>query len=81
MMNRIVWKLKAARDVAWSDLVPAFDLAIMQAEQAEHEAARAQNLAQTGVEPAYPPLVLRLAEAVADYPVSGSWAATKAEGA
>jgi len=65
-MNRVVDRLTKAFDLAWSDLKPAFRLAIVQAEQAEYEAARAANLAQCSVQPAYPPLVVALSESVAE---------------
>lgn len=44
-------------------IVPALDHAIALAREAEYEAARAANLAQCGIEPAYPPLVRMLAAA------------------
>lgn len=55
-------RLKTGRGLAWRALQPAFDHAIMLAEEAEHYAVRAQNIAMTGVDPSYPPLVLKLAE-------------------
>lgn len=68
-MRDVIGRLQAARGLAWAALVPAYDLAIMQAEQAEYEAERAMNLAQCGTSPAYPPLVIKLAEAVPEPPV------------
>jgi len=62
-MSRILSLLHRGRDLAWADLRPAYDHAIVLAKEAEFEAERAQNLAQTGVAPAYPPLVRLLAEA------------------
>lgn len=61
----MVERLIKARGVAWYALLPAFDLAIMQANQADYEAARAANMAQCSVQPAYPPLVVALAESEA----------------
>jgi hypothetical protein len=67
-MTEILERLHTGRGLAWADLIPAFDLAIIQAEQAEYEADRAMNLAQCGASPAYPPLVLKLAESVPEPP-------------
>lgn len=50
--------------MAWAALIPAIDHAIMRAEECEFIAAEASNLAQCSVEPAYPPLVLKLAAAL-----------------
>lgn len=61
-MSTVVDQLETARSVAWESLRPAFDHAISLAREAEHEAARAANIVMTHVAPAYPPLVLRLAE-------------------
>ncbi|WP_336991062.1 hypothetical protein [Leucobacter sp. VD1] len=65
-MSVVIEKLRRARDIAWADLVPAFDHAIVLAEEAEALAEHAQNAAQTGCAPAYPPLVMKLAESVRD---------------
>lgn len=62
-MSDIVTALRRGREVAWASLRPAFDHAIALAVEAEYEARRAGNLAQTSVDPAYPPLVLILADA------------------
>ena len=62
-MSAVVDQLKSARHCAWASLRPAFDHAIGLAHEAEYEAKRAANVAMTHVAPAYPPLVLRLAEA------------------
>ena len=62
-MSDVVAALCRGRELAWANLRPAFDHAIALAREAEYEADRAGNLAQTSVEPAYPPLVLALAEA------------------
>ena len=59
----VVESLKAARVNAWTALVPAFDHAIMLAEEAEAQAAAAANAVQCSVEPAYPVLVRKLAAA------------------
>lgn len=55
-----VVRLRATREKAWPELRIAIDMAIMQALQAEHESARASNLAMTGFDPSYPPLVIAL---------------------
>jgi hypothetical protein len=75
-VNRVIERLKAARDLAWASLVPAYDLAIIQAEQAEYEAERACTLAQYGFPAVYPPLVLKLAESVTLPEPKDYWAAT-----
>jgi phosphohistidine phosphatase SixA len=53
-----------ARQKAWAELQPAFDIAIMHAKQAEYEAERASTIAMVGHEAAYSPLVAALAESV-----------------
>lgn len=63
-MSDTINRLKRARGTAWAALRPAFDHAIMQAKEVEYLALQAQNIAMTGVDPAYPPLVLLLAESV-----------------
>lgn len=60
----VVTRLRTAREKAWPELQPAFDVAIMQAKQAEYEAERASTIAMIGHEPAYSPLVTALAESV-----------------
>jgi len=55
-----VARLRATREKAWPELRIAIDMAIMQALQAEHEASRASNMAMTGFDPSYPPLVTAL---------------------
>ena len=67
-MSDLTDRLRTGRGLAWAALIPAFDLAIAQAEQAEYEADRAMNLAQCGTSPAYPPLVVKLAEATPEPP-------------
>lgn len=62
-MSPVVAALRRGREVAWASLRPTFDHALALAYEAEHEAHRAANLAQTSVTPAYPPLVLALADA------------------
>lgn len=61
-MSAVVDQLESARSVAWASLRPAFDHAISLAREAEHAAERAANIAMTHAIPAYPPLVLQLAE-------------------
>lgn len=61
-MSRVLGLLRTGRDLAWADLRPAFDHAIVLATEAEFEANRAASIAQTYISPAYPPLVLLLAE-------------------
>lgn len=63
-MSQVVDKLRIAHGLAWSALKPAFALAIIQAKQADYEAARAATLAQCPVSAVYPPLVIALAESV-----------------
>lgn len=62
-MSEVMEKLRAVRSTAWAKLVPAIDHAIAQAEECEYIAAQASNMARCSVEPAYPPLVVKLAEA------------------
>jgi hypothetical protein len=62
--SSVVTRLRTARQKAWAELQPAFDIAIMQAKQAEYEADRATIIAMTGCMPAYSPLVTALAESV-----------------
>ncbi|MFF8817297.1 hypothetical protein ACF07D_04765 [Leucobacter sp. NPDC015123] len=62
-MSDTIKRLTEARALAWDTLVPAFDHAIVLAEEAEALAAHAQNAAQIGCEPAYPALVVKLANA------------------
>jgi hypothetical protein len=62
--SSVVTRLRTARQKAWAELQPAFDIAIMQAKQAEYEAERASTIALTGHEAAYSPLVTALAESV-----------------
>jgi len=50
------------------ELVDALEHAAAIAAEVEHEANRAANLAQTGVEPAYPPLVRLLARSLCEVP-------------
>lgn len=69
----IITRLRAARDKAWPELQPAFDLAITQAQQADYEAARASTIAMTGIEPAYSPLVTALAASVEAPQPSDPW--------
>lgn len=64
MLSEVVRKLREVRGMAWAGLIPAIDHAIMRAEECEFIAAEASNLAQCAVEPAYPPLVLKLAAAL-----------------
>lgn len=73
-MSAVIDRLKAARAIVWQDLTPAFDYAIMQAEQAEHDADRSTIAAQYGFQPAYPPLVLKLAESVEEPKIVDPWA-------
>jgi hypothetical protein len=55
--------LQRGRSLAWGRLIPAFEHAIHLAMEAEYQANYASNQAQCGVDPAYPPLVLLLADA------------------
>lgn len=63
-MSMIVQKLHAVRNVAWAALLPAIDHAIAQAEECDFIASQAENIAMCSVKPAYPPLVVKLAESV-----------------
>lgn len=63
-MSDVIKNLRRARGLAWGDLVPVFDHAIVLAEEAEALAEHAQNAAQTGCAAAYPPLVTKLAASV-----------------
>lgn len=58
-------RLVRARDTAWFALQPAFDHAIALAKEAEYQGKRAANDVQAAISPAYPPLVVLLAESVA----------------
>jgi hypothetical protein len=49
--------------MAWPALRPAFDHALALAREAEHLAGHTSIECQTSVRPAYPPLVLLLADA------------------
>jgi hypothetical protein len=71
--SSVVTQLRTARQKAWVELQPAFDIAIMQAKQAEHEADRATIIAMTGCMPAYSPLVTALAESVEPPRVFDPW--------
>lgn len=62
-MSAVTDNLERARAVAWFDLRPAFDHALVVAREAEHEADRAANAVMSHVDPAYPPLVILLAQA------------------
>ena len=62
-MSEVVDVLRNGRKVAWKALIPAFERAIVLAEEAEYEADMAANTARCATEPAYPPLVLDLARA------------------
>lgn len=62
-MSNVMADLLRGRDLAWLSLRPVFDHAIAAAREAEYEAARSANIAQTAVDPAYPPFVTLLAEA------------------
>lgn len=62
-MTETTQALIRGRDLAWGTLRPAFDHAIAMAREAEYVAAHASNLAQTWIEPSYPPLVSMLADA------------------
>lgn len=73
-MSAIITRLAEARERAWPDLRPAFDHAIALAKEAEHDANRAMNIAMTGVDAAYPPLVHLLAMSVPAPPVVDYWA-------
>ena len=75
-MSAIVKQLENARGLAWAGLQPAFDHAIVLAKEAEHEANRAMNIAMTGVDTAYPPLVLLLAESVPAIKIDDPWLVT-----
>ena len=67
-MSEVIEKLRRARSMAWADLVPAFDHAIVLAEEAEATAERAANEVQVSTSPAYPALVMKLAESIRDEP-------------
>ena len=62
-MSEVMENLRAVRNAAWAELIPAIDHAIAQAEECEYIAAQASNMAQCAVAPAYPPSVVKLAEA------------------
>lgn len=67
-VSSVVERLARAR-VRWPELQPACDHAIVLAKEAEHQAEWASNEVQAGISPAYPPLVLLLAESVEEKPV------------
>jgi hypothetical protein len=69
----VITRLRRAREKAWPELQPAFDVAIMQAKQAEYEADRASTIVMSGHEPAYSPLVTALAESVQAPPAVDPW--------
>lgn len=58
----IIEQLRVAREFAWAGLVPAFDHAIVLAQEADAQASQLCMDFQTYVSPTYPPLVLKLAE-------------------
>ena len=60
-MSVTIENLERGRDLAWLLLQPAFDHAIMQAQESEYIAGQASNMAQCSVSPVYPPLVVKLA--------------------
>jgi len=62
-MSTVIQGLLRGRDVAWSDLIPVFDYAITLAERAERHASVKWNFGEIPYEPAYPLLVILLAEA------------------
>lgn len=59
----VVSRLMLARAYHDDSLGPAFSWAIHEAREAEFVAEHASNLALTGIQPVYPPIVLLLAEA------------------
>lgn len=61
-MSEVTERLQAARAIAWAELVPAFDYALVLAEEAEHLADQRSNEWASNVPVAYPPLVKRLAD-------------------
>lgn len=63
-MSETIDNLRLARGIAWADLVPAIDHAIMQAQESEYIADQAANMAQCSVSPVYPPLVMKLAASI-----------------
>jgi hypothetical protein len=70
VITEVMERLQRARGLAWAALVPAFDHAIALAKEAEHQAAYASNEVQAGISPAYPPLVMLLAESVERQPLN-----------
>lgn len=64
-MSDIIRRLVKGRGLAWGDLKPVFDTAIVLAKEAEYQASKTCVEYATGIDPAYPPIVLLLAESVA----------------
>ncbi len=65
-MSDVVTRLYRTRGYVWQSMIPAIDHAIALAREADYEAERASNAVQAGIPPAYPPLVLMLADAAPD---------------
>ena len=61
-MSDVMQGLLRGRDVAWRDLIPAFDHAIELAQRAERMARVDSYFGEIPAEPDYPPLVLLLSE-------------------
>ena len=69
-MSEIVELLQAGPDLAWLGLVPAFDHAILLAQEAEYVATQATPPGAQPQAPAYPPLVVSLANSMRGYRIS-----------
>lgn len=66
-MSEIVELLQAGRKLAWLGLVPAFDHAILLAQEAEYVATQATPPGSQPQAPVYPPLVVSLANSMRGY--------------
>ena len=63
-MSEVMRRLQVLRGLGWSALIPAVDHAIVLAEEAEALADLRSHEFASYVEPPYPPLVVKLSEAV-----------------
>lgn len=68
-MSEIVELLQAGRKLAWLGLVPAFDHAILLAQEAEYAATQATPPGAQPQAPVYPPLVVSLANSMRGFMV------------
>ena len=67
MVSETVELLQAGRNLAWLGLVPAFDHAILLAQEAEYVAIQSTRTGELPQAPVYPPLVVSLANSMRGY--------------